>query len=213
MSLLSIHKQLMREGMSYTGALAMVANMDAESALRANNLQDSYNAAWGITDEEYCERANNARKTHGDKSFANDNAGFGLYQLTDASRKRGYYAVAVDQWGVPVEDEECQTWYCCYEMKTQYAGLWAYLQRIDCDLETAVRRICREFERPKVDNSGYRYKRALARKDELAQLYAAEKTPPTPAKNDGINYTVLADRFKVLASEFADLAALFEKTK
>ena len=131
MSLLSIHKQLMKEGMSYTGALAMVANMDAESALLANNLQDSYNAAWGISDAEYCRRANEGKPTNGSQHFENDGAGFGLCQLTEASRKRGFYIVARDQWDVPVEDEECQVWYCCYEMRTQYAGLWAFLRRDD----------------------------------------------------------------------------------
>lgn len=213
MSLLSIHKNLMKEGMSYTGALAMVANMDAESALLANNLQDCYNSAWGISDEEYCRRANAGKPTNGSRHFENDDAGFGLYQLTEASRKRGYYIVARDQWGVPVEDEECQVWYCCYEMRTQYAGLWAYLRRDDCDLETAVGRICREFERPKVDNSGARYKRAISRGQELEALYITERDKVMHVQPTPLNYAALSDRFKTLASEFCDLAEIFGKTK
>lgn len=213
MSLLTIHKQLVKEGMSYTGALAMVANMDAESALLANNLQDCYNKAWGISDAEYCRRANAGNPTNGSRHFENDGAGFGLYQLTEASRKRGYYLVAREQWGVPIEDEECQVWYCCYEFRTQYKDLWKYLQRDDCDLETAVGRICREFERPAEDNSGARYKRAISRGQELKALYAAEEEKAASARPAPLNLAALADRFRTLASEFTDLADIFSKAK
>ena len=210
MSLLSIYKKLRAEGLSDAGAKAAIGNMDAESALRPDNLQDSYEKKWSITDAEYCRRVNNG--SYSKEAFATDEAGFGLYQLTLASRKRSYYSVAREQWGVPIEDEECQCWHFCYEMREQYRSLWNYLCRDDCDIGTASDRICAEFERPSVNNFSYRRKCAASRAEEIDALLKSEKVQEKAEQIISIiNYAVLADRFAVLSSEFTDLAKLFRK--
>lgn len=214
MSLLSIYRKLREEGMSDAGAKAAIGNMDAESALRPDNLQDSYEKMWGITDAEYCRRVNSGECSK--ETFATDSAGFGLYQLTYAPRKRSYYTVAVEQWGVPIEDEECQVWHMCYEMRTDFPSLWEYLCSGMCDMNTASDRICTEFERPAVNNLSYRRKCAASRAEEIDELITAKQESQSTqihAEAMAINYEVLFTRLEEFAYECLKLAELFRANK
>jgi len=148
----TIYKALRAAGLTAAGACGLMGNMQAESAMRANNLQDSYAKAWGISEAEYCALVNAGKPTHNGKMFWEDGAGFGFCQWTSGDRKRGLYTVAIEQWGTTIEDPEVQVWFCCHELRTQYTGLWNYLCSDSCDLMTAVSRICKEFERPAVNN-------------------------------------------------------------
>ena len=62
-----------------------MGNFNAESALRPNNLQDTYNRSFGMTDEEYTNAVNNG--TYGDNKFIHDQGGYGLAQWTYWSLK------------------------------------------------------------------------------------------------------------------------------
>lgn len=202
MEAVEILKRLMGHGMSKTGALAMLGNMEAESSLNPGNLQDSYAKAWGVSDAEYCDLVNAGKATHNGKMFWDDGAGFGLCQWTSSDRKRGLYAVGCEQWGVPIEDAEVQIWYACYELRTQYAGLWAYLCSDGCDLMTAVSRICKEYERPAINNVQFRYERA--RRAEANMAIPNEK-PTAPSDGDAADYRV------EIAEVLEHLAAILRK--
>lgn len=211
MGLLSIYDKLRDEGMSDIGARAMIGNMEAESLLLPNNLENRCNKLWAISDEEYVRRVNADEPTHGSSFFWNDAAGFGLYQLTEASRKLGYYRTARELWGVSIDDEECQCWYCCHEMRTFYQELWAYVCNDKANLATAVNRICTEFERPKVNNSSWRYKCAIARGAELDELLQARTIKADAALTaKALDYASLAARFAALSQEFEELAKTFK---
>ena len=43
---------LKKEGFSDCGAAGLMGNLDAESALQPNNLQNSYNTSLGLSDED-----------------------------------------------------------------------------------------------------------------------------------------------------------------
>lgn len=66
------------------GAAGMMGNLYAESALRPNNLQNTYEKKLGMTDAEYTAAVDSGSYTN----FARDSAGYGLAQWTYWSRKQ-----------------------------------------------------------------------------------------------------------------------------
>jgi hypothetical protein len=60
-----------------------MGNLDAESGLRSNNLQDTYSREFNLTDAQYTAAVDNGTYT----KFVNDEAGYGLAQWTYWSRK------------------------------------------------------------------------------------------------------------------------------
>lgn len=158
-----IYNALRKEGMSYNGAFALLGNMDCESALRADNAQDGMTR---LSDVEYTQKFN----TDPTSCFT-DSVGYGLCQWTYSVRKKNLWQFA-QNWGVGVEAEDMQAAFAVYELKTEYAQLWAYLCG-ECELYTATSRICCEFERPAINNVSARYSSAMkwevALKDNFVQ--------------------------------------------
>ena len=66
------------------GAAGMMGNLYAESALRPNNLQNTYEKKFGMTDAEYTAAVDGGSYTN----FVKDSAGYGLAQWTYWSRKQ-----------------------------------------------------------------------------------------------------------------------------
>ena len=66
------------------GAAGMMGNLYAESALRPNNLQNTYEKKLGMTDAEYTAAVDSGSYTN----FVKDSAGYGLAQWTYWSRKQ-----------------------------------------------------------------------------------------------------------------------------
>ena len=157
MATLEILTALVNGGMSPVGACAMGGNMMAESGMRANNVQNGYEKTLGVTDESYTEAVDGGYYTR--EQFVNDGAGYGLCQWTEASRKKSLWAYA-ETHGKSIGDEIMQAEFCLLEFVTVYSALFKYLQTTT-DLYTATSRICKEFERPAVNNVDVRYRYAL----------------------------------------------------
>lgn len=79
----TIWDYLIKKGFSKAGAAGAIGNMDCESGLRPNNLQDTYNRSLGLSDEEYVKKVDNGTYNN----FIKDQAGFGLAQWTWWQRK------------------------------------------------------------------------------------------------------------------------------
>ena len=157
-----IYDKLRAAGMSREGACGMLGNMDAESSIKANNLQNSYESKLGFVDELYTAAVDNGSYTE----FATDQAGYGLCQWTYGPRKRNLLEFANNR-GASIGDENMQVDFAIHELRTEYPGLWSFLCSTD-DMYTATSRICQEFERPKVNNIAARY--------EFAQKWSKELT-------------------------------------
>ena len=67
------------------GVAGLMGNLYAESALRSNNLQNTYEKSLGYTDEGYTSVVDDGSYTN----FIKDSAGYGLAQWTFWSRKQG----------------------------------------------------------------------------------------------------------------------------
>lgn len=139
-------------GLTHWGACAMLGNFEAESSLKANNLQNSFEKG-GIGDEVYTMAVDNGLY----KNFVNDQAGYGLAQWTHPDRKRKLLEF-VQEAHASIGDETTQVEFAIWELQTEYSGLFNYLCIVGADgLYAACSRVCKEYERPAVNNVDARY--------------------------------------------------------
>ena len=149
MSAKTIYDRLRSHGMTHAGACAMGGNIQAESGIRSNNVEDRS----GMGDAQYT-----AMVDAGGYDFATDNGkhyGYGLCQWTLKSRKVELLQYAKNR-GVSIADEDMQVDFAVHELKRDFSGLYNFLCSTD-DMYTATDRICREFENPAVKNTAKRY--------------------------------------------------------
>ena len=168
MSAQNIYKILVGAGMTPTGAAAMLGNMQAESALRANNAQDGMTR---LSDADYTAQVDNGIYAN----FATDAVGYGLCQWTFSSRKASLLAFAKSR-GVSVGDESMQAAFTVKELKADYSALWNYLCSTS-NLYEATSRICKEYERPAINNIDARYNAAQSHFKSLSGVEVKEPAP------------------------------------
>ena len=166
MSEQTIYEQLRRAGMSAAGACGMLGNMKAESAMRADNVQDGY----GYVDEQYT-----AGVDAGLIDFL-DSIGYGLCQWTYGPRKRNMLDFH-RKCGVSIGDEATQVAFCLHELQSEYTKLWTYLCTTNGVYDAAAR-ICKEFERPAVNNIAERASYANEYFMRFGGMEISGETPP-----------------------------------
>lgn len=92
-------------GYTKEGTAAIMGSLYRESGLMPNNLQNSYNATIGLSDQDYTDKVNNG--SYSAKRFEDDSAGYGLAQWTFSTRKKDLYNKTVAQ-GKSVSDLKSQ---------------------------------------------------------------------------------------------------------
>lgn len=103
---------LKSKGLNDYAVAGIMGNLYAESALRSNNLQNSYERSLGYTDDTYTTAVDNGGYTN----FVRDSAGYGLAQWTYWSRKENLLKYAQS-----VNKSIC-------DLNTQLEFLWKELQ-------------------------------------------------------------------------------------
>ena len=83
----------------------IMGNLQAESGLRSNNLEDTRNKTFGMTDEIYTSSVDNG--TYSSIRFIDDGAGYGIAQWTTSDRKRKLYNICKAN-GKSISDLDCQ---------------------------------------------------------------------------------------------------------
>lgn len=162
MSKQQIYNLLRQGGLSQAGALAMMGNWQCESGLEPNRLQGDF-SPYRTVSKDYVRRIENFTLQR--DAFAHDAKGFGLAQWTYYSRKQALW----DAWhksGLSIASPELQVKFALYELQTDYSGLYGYL-KVTNDLYEATARICREYERPAVNNIDARFQAANSLKYEI----------------------------------------------
>lgn len=147
---------LVKNGYTPAGACGIIGNLDHESGLRSNNLQDTFNAAYG-SDTYYTDSINN--KTYSKEKFMNDKGGYGLAQWTYPTRKRGLYDNTVGK-GLSIDDIEGQLKYLMIELKDMPS--LDNVLRTTNDVDVASDKFLIIFEAPAVPN--YAARRTTSRK-------------------------------------------------
>lgn len=150
----------------------IMANIQAESAYKANNLQNTYNVKLGYTDEQYTQAVDNGEYTA--DQFTNDKAGYGLCQWTYWSRKRALYTFLTDR-GFSIGSLEGQLSFLEYELKNSYPSILKAI--LDAKTpEEAATIILKQYEKP-ADQSPA----ACERRGKMArEIYAKYNTSEVP---------------------------------
>ncbi len=125
------------------GVAGLMGNLYVESGLRSNNLQNSYNTKFGLSDEEYTERVDNGSYTN----FVHDSAGYGLAQWTYWSRKQNLYYYAKSR-GKSIGDPGMQVGFLIEELKTSYPSVYRTLCTASSVREASTE-VLLHFEKPR----------------------------------------------------------------
>lgn len=134
---------LKKEGFSDFGVAGLMGNLDAESALRPNNLQDTYSRSLGLSDAEYTAKVDNGTYTN----FVRDSAGYGLAQWTYWSRKENLLNYAKSK-KKSIGDLEMQLEFLVKELKTSYKNSVYNILVNATTVQQASDVVLMNFERP-----------------------------------------------------------------
>lgn len=104
---------------NYYGIAGIMGNMMAESGLRSNNLQNTYETSLGYSDESYTAAVDNGTYTN----FVHDSAGYGLVQWTYYSLKEELLEYAQSH-NKSIGDLDMQVTFLCHQLSTGYKSVW-----------------------------------------------------------------------------------------
>ena len=145
---------LKAQGLTDAGAAGLMGNLYAESGLRPNNLQNSYEGKLGMADAEYTEGVDSGSYTN----FVRDSAGYGLAQWTYWSRKEALLAYAKKD-GKIIGDLEMQLGFLMQELASGYKAVLATL-KTTANVRAASDAVLLQFERPADQSEAAKAKRA-----------------------------------------------------
>jgi len=136
------------------GVAGLMGNLYAESGLRANNLQNSYEKMLNITDAEYTRLVDD----NAYPDFVRDKAGYGLAQWTFWSRKEALLKFARDK-GKSIGDLQMQLDFLWKELNTGYQAVLIVLQNAE-NVREASDAVLLWYERPADQSEAIQRKRA-----------------------------------------------------
>ena len=137
------------------GVAGIMGNMYAESGLRPNNLQNSYEKKLGYTDSSYTSAVDKKVYTN----FVYDKAGYGLVQWTYWSLKRDLLAY-VQAKGASIGDLETQLEFLCKQLSESYASTVWNVCKTATSVIQASNAMLLKFERPADQSLAVQTKRA-----------------------------------------------------
>lgn len=179
----NIYNRLMAEIGNPYGVTGAMGNIEAESGLRSNNLQNSVEKRLGMTDEEYTAAVDNGSY----KNFCTDRGGYGLCQWTSAGRKTGLLNFARSR-GVSIGNEDMQIEWLLHELRTSYKGVLSTLKTAKSVKEASDAFMCK-FERPANQSDANKAARA-ARGMKYYEMYAGKEK--TMSNSPLVNYTKIS---------------------
>lgn len=179
----NIYNRLMTEIKNPYGAAGAMGNIEAESGLRANNLQNSVEKRLGMTDEEYTAAVDNGSYV----DFCTDRGGYGLCQWTSAGRKTGLLNFAKSK-GVSIGNEDMQIEWLLHELRTSYKGVLSALKGAKTVKEASDVFMCK-FERPANQSDANKAARA-ARGMKYYEMYAGKEK--TMSNSSLVSYTKIS---------------------
>lgn len=152
----TIFNAAMKAGFTKEGTSALLANLQAESALNPINLEDTKNRLLGMTDQQYTDAVDSGRY----QNFASDDCGYGLAQWTWGPRKRNLLAFAIRR-GSSIGDMNMQLDFLFEEMQQDYGVIWNVC-RTSHDLEFLVHELLYKWENPDEKENNMRIRMGYA---------------------------------------------------
>lgn len=142
------------KGLNDYAIAGLMGNLKAESNLRPDNLQNSFEGRLG-SDSAYVKKVDNG--TYSKSKFANDHAGFGLAQWTWYTRKEALYDYAKKR-GTSISDLNMQLEYLWIELQ-RYTKTMSVLRNAKSIYEASTI-VLTDFEKPANQGNAVRNKRA-----------------------------------------------------
>lgn len=149
-----IYAYFKAQGMTDCGAAGLMGNLYAESGLRANNLQNSFEKKFGMDDEAYTAAVDSG--TYG--NFVRDSAGYGIAQWTFWSRKQALLSFAEEK-GASIGDLRMQCEFLMKELSGSYKPVLAVLKSAE-SVRQASDAVLLGYERPADQSRAVQEKRA-----------------------------------------------------
>ena len=142
------------KGLNDYACAGILGNANAESGLRSNNLQDTYQRKFNMTDEEYTNAVDN--ETY--NNFIYDAAGYGIFQFTYWTLKKGLleYARSTNR---SIGNLEMQLEYSWLTFEKSYSSMLNTLKTATSVLE-ASNAVLLKFECPADQGTSVQNKRA-----------------------------------------------------
>ena len=185
-----IWNYLKAQGFTDAGTAGLMGNLYAESGLRPNNLQNSYEGKLGMADAEYTEMVDKGTYTN----FGNDRAGYGIAQWTHPNRKTKLLAYA-KKMGKSIGDLDMQLGFLMEELSTSYKAVLNVLKTAT-SVRAASDAVLLKFEIP-ADRSEQRQKDRAEYGQKYFDKYAGGDSSAV-GKGD-VSMTVQALRQKVVS--------------
>lgn len=163
------------KGLSKAGIAGLMGNLDDESKLRPNNLQNSFEEKLRLKDDTYTAAVDNGSYTN----FVYDGAGYGVAQWTFWSRKEALLRYAKTS-GTSIADLEMQLNFLAKELEG-YPSVISVLRSTD-SIREASDAVLLKFERPADQSEAVRARRA-GYGQTYYDKYAGGDNPPKGKEN------------------------------
>ena len=134
---------LKKEGFNDYGTAGLMGNLQAESGLLSNNLQNTFNSKLGLSDEEYIKKVDDGTYTN----FVHDSAGYGIAQWTYWSRKQNLLNFAKSK-GKSIGDLEIQLQFLITELRNSYRNSVYNILKTATSVQQASDAVLLNFECP-----------------------------------------------------------------
>lgn len=178
------------------GVAGLMGNLYYESALIANNLQNSYSSSLNLTDAQYTSKVDSGAYTN----FVKDKAGYGLAQWTYWTRKQGLYNYW-KQKGGSIGSVHTQLEFLYKELSEGFTGVLKVLKEAKT-VKEASNKVLFDFESPKDQGSSVQTKRTSkgeeyykAYKDITAEVAAKNQNSSSETEaeeeEEGFNFSIL----------------------
>lgn len=172
MSVEAIWNYFKLKGLTDAGVAGLLGNLKAESNLRSNNMQNSYEAKLGLTDVTYTAYMQYEIDEGRLASFYSDKVGYGLAQWTFWSRKKelAEYSVRMNH---TIDSMHMQVSFLFNELSTKYKSVLNVL-KTSTDVKQCSNCVLMEFEKP-ANQDVYvqqkRYSNSMMYYNEYAEKY------------------------------------------
>lgn len=164
------------------GVAGLMGNIKKESNFNPKNMQNSYEAKLGFTDETYVEAVDN-NTYHG---FQTDRCGFGLCQHTSSGRKTNMW-IRSKETNKSIGDLEFQLDFIMWEFNNGYKTVLNMLKNAT-SVKEASDIVCTKYERP-ADQSEKALKRRSDASEEIYEKFIGKEKDKENKVGDKMGYT------------------------
>ena len=142
-------------GLNKASVCGIMTNIYAESGMIPNNLENTYNKKFGLTDEEYTARVDKGKGEYktssgAKRNFRTDYCGYGLCQWTSLGRRDKLMDKALER-KTSVSNIDMQLDFMAEEMENSYPAVWKTLTSVpnnSAGAYLAAQHFCLAYEIP-----------------------------------------------------------------